>query len=635
MALSLKMVAARLRKRLNRVANDQAAVLAEVVEDVQARGLLGGHLKLQVRRPTSRRAGGLEVRIALQRGGRGRRKFSFAQVLRIGLLKVRSRKTLATIMQAAPSTISLMQSSLARAYLSAESLWLSWLAKYIDEHPPDFAMSSQLWDETGERLALGLLKKNQATLPQQSSVWHVLVCRFRFMMVWVADDGAQHRSLVFDPAIPPMPVLSVATRHLYSALEKHPSLAEAVNFRKRLFEKSRVAFECHEEDGATANDKYHAWKAQNPVAAHASCSLLKCGNHGNQLIEGHMVAMGGKAPRADEANFDLLSDLYAATLFLRMGGHFVRLLSSSGVFARRLRVVRSSPPAGVSAFAAEMTDWLVLAHQNSDAVSSVNANSRYRMLVDDYFSVFNGDPSLTGLTHLSEEPVHLPSLQKKAAVVINNLVLRGVPSVPAQNKWTRFAPCLNFFVLGSLFGLLPSMVKNSSDVLANQPDLLVDSAGADDQDQKSPTFDWHRVAGARLRRFLRVMQSKEERFVFLVVSASLEPLRYLTKFFMSASNRPRLYDRPPPLLELLLPEASPLIWVTQYYSELLAGECGKGRNSGRLILIWAMAGHASMLEWMQERPGRVLLVRRLSPHVVGRQVWDCAQASGPLRRGRG
>lgn len=78
------------------------------------------------------------------------------------------------------------------------------------------------------------------------------------------------------------------------------------------------------------------------------------------------------------------------------------------------------------------------------------------MLVDDYFSVFIVDPSLTGLTHFSEEPVHLPSLQKKAAAVINNLVLRGVPPVPAQN----------------------------------------------------------------LRRFLRVMQSKEERFVFLVVGAT-------------------------------------------------------------------------------------------------------------------
>lgn len=113
--LSTKMLAARFRKMLKEVATAQAERLCEVTSDVNARGLLGDSTCLQVV-PTRRRV--LEritvvVRKSRENTGRHRRKFSYSDVLKVGLLKIRCRRALATILQCSPPTVSKMQTALA------------------------------------------------------------------------------------------------------------------------------------------------------------------------------------------------------------------------------------------------------------------------------------------------------------------------------------------------------------------------------------------------------------------------------------------------------------------------------------------------------------------------------------------
>lgn len=170
-----------------------------------------------------------------------------------------------------------------------------------------------------------------------------------------------------------------------------------------------------------------------------------------------------------------------------------------------------------------------------------------------------------------------------------------------------------FFSLGGMFGILPRLVEISfRDSLGGQaPADAADAASP--EDERDPAFDWHCVAGKRYHRFLRVMRNDDERFVILAISIVLEPARYLTKFFMAASNRPRLYERPAPLLDLLRPQNSPVVSAAQYLSSFLRGQASKG--AGRLSLLWHASGYDTMQDWQRSRPDQARLVRRHTARV--------------------
>ena len=256
--------------------------------------------------------------------------------------------------------------------MGTQRLWMAWMSAHVRERRPDFVVCSQAWDETGERLALRMLTDRNTTLSQQASVWQVLVSRFRFVFGWIQEDGTV-QSVCFDPIVPPVPVISVAARHLCAALDFHPAMQDVHAFRKVLVDHSTLVFDCHEADGATANDTYHAWKQHNPIAPHATCNLLLCGNHSNALLEGQVVTVGGNF---NNIKLPLLQDLYAMSLFLKMGGNFVRLLANMNKLVRSIRVTAKPPPPGAADFAAEMTAFLLQAYKNQKDPSEL-ALSKY------------------------------------------------------------------------------------------------------------------------------------------------------------------------------------------------------------------------------------------------------------------
>ena len=74
---------------------------------------------------------------------------------------------------------------------------------------------------------------------------------------------------------------------------------------------------------------------------------------------------------------------------------------------------------------------------------------------------------------------------------------------------------------------------------------------------------------------------------------------------MAYSNRPKDYTKFPPLLDLLWPARSPLIWVAQYLSELLSGD------APRLRIIWAWSGCDSFAQWQEDNPRHAFFLREL------------------------
>ena len=82
---------------------------------------------------------------------------------------------------------------------------------------------------------------------------------------------------------------------------------------------------------------------------------------------------------------------------------------------------------------------------------------------------------------------------------------------------------------------------------------------------------WQAVSGKRCRRSLDFLGSPSLKLRILVLAITLEPVRYLLSFFLSAGKDVIHLAKPPALLDALLPEQSPLTIVQQYQASLLLG----------------------------------------------------------------
>ena len=91
----------------------------------------------------------------------------------------------------------------------------------------------------------------------------------------------------------------------------------------------------------------------------------------------------------------------------------------------------------------------------------------------------------------------------------------------------------------------------------------------------------------------------------------VEPIRYVTKWFMTRSRiaqDPRLMTA---LCDLVNPQWSPVVVCRQYLSDLITG-------AKRTILLWKRSGFNSFTEWVRSKPAEAAHFRRL---VLTADVW--------------
>ena len=99
-----------------------------------------------------------------------------------------------------------------------------------------------------------------------------------------------------------------------------------------------------------------------------------------------------------------------------------------------------------------------------------------------------------------------------------------------------------------------------------------------DEDE-STEINFNDVNGKRCVRLLRIVSDHEEQFVFFVFCIIDEPIQIMTHWFMKYSNRTPNFKRPAPLLDLLWPRTSIIVWALQYLSQMLSGDCPRLRVS--------------------------------------------------------
>lgn len=170
---------------------------------------------------------------------------------------------------------------------------------------------------------------------QTSSSWEVMVARLQLVVGWVNGIKFYHEFV-----LPPLPLSSNSASSLWNALFNHPLTKPLTSLVNQILLASKLSAWIHETDGHLANEKLHFHLYQQRLEAgvssaqsHAADAELPSSLTEQVLCQNHQVQLSivgavESLHKHEATGGKTIPNLFCATLFLRMGGHFVRLLSS-------------------------------------------------------------------------------------------------------------------------------------------------------------------------------------------------------------------------------------------------------------------------------------------------------------------
>jgi len=452
--------------------------------------------------------------------------FSYPAILRIIFDKPMPRSALACTHACSPRTVRrLLCAGGAAVWAYGLAVMRTWM-RVFDIRPPSFACCCWMWDETAERVRFAP-SNGVTSLPADASTWDVLVSRMRFSWGWLGEDSSN--TAFFEIPLPPVALIGNAAKHIYNAVVHHEMLKEAMDFKKALFSKASEKIEMRSSDGHLANHKVHAHLlTEEPM----SCHVL-CGNHSNNLTIVGVVGAFGKS---------MISDYYRCVLFLRMGGHYLRLSAALAQHLKDDSMLRCvTEPAAVVAGLREsealrsvlkdyaLANYEHIVSSSSAAFQQIRRGHRgLKQLesdLDTFFKVFNGP-----LWHRDGAAVHLcagphccaskEALRRKAMTSVQNIIFRCQPKVPVISKWTQLGPCVDWFLFAAIFGLVKHLFPKAFGELKFESQTL--PPGGEALGEHEEQISWHAVAGTRYKSSLRFLNSADSEFDTAVLAVVLD-----------------------------------------------------------------------------------------------------------------
>eukprot|EP00973_Karenia_brevis_P043635 6045205-Karenia_brevis.AAC.1 len=116
-------------------------------------------------------------------------------------------------------------------------------------------------------------------------------------------------------------------------------------------------FKFREYDGAPANDTLSAHLMNEDISLGALSINAACGNHANVLAQNAVLVTSYATPSGPK--FNLLNDLYASSLFMRMG-FFIKIVAAIPLALKKhLRLELGDPPIGATMYTQELQRYLV------------------------------------------------------------------------------------------------------------------------------------------------------------------------------------------------------------------------------------------------------------------------------------
>ncbi|CAJ1420891.1 unnamed protein product [Effrenium voratum] len=603
--------AARARSRLKKANEQRAHALVEFTESINmVKAARAPRLKVVAR-------GGLVV-LKQGKGDRSRYVLTFQEMLRMAFAKRRCRNAAADAYAVSQRTVRRVLAVTAHCILETQMSQMKEFERYVLSHTPDFAAAVVMWDETSEKLSLNAVHGTARC--QQASTWQVLVSRVHLTLGWI--NGVKlYREFV----TPPVPLTSNSSDNVHAGLFCHPFTKCLLDAVRSILLAARKRAIVHEVDGHLANERLHFHRyalekerrASSPSEAKPVLTdIMLCQNHQTNLVMTATVA--NVVPSADSGG-KMLPNLYCTTLFLRMGGHFVRLLASLQYLIESESFFEWRPwscepqPAGHEC-RAELAAYLIDNLRHGDRQMSASdpgpKTSAWRQSAENIKTAFN--TVLNGPSWERHRLCHIcigrccrdrKEAEGKVVWACVRVLMRKMPVVPLVSDWTKLMPNIDFFLSTDHQGLLSSLLAQAS--WAFKFPQKEPSMGEDGGDGDSGKVDWHALAGRRFRRCRQMMESTDERWRRSMLAVILEPLRHCHSTFLKHAHSAADDESWPLLFDELWPSKSKSVGAQQYLSTLLAG------SGSRLRLIWQVLGHQSMEQWMCQRPEQAKEVRSL------------------------
>ena len=199
------------------------------------------------------------------------------------------------------------------------------------------------------------------------------------------------------------------------------------------------------------------------------------------------------------------------------------------------------------------------------------------------------------------------ALKRDAKHAIKNLLYRCMPVRPQKGKWTLTLRSFLWFQLACTMNVLKLSIPLAySKLLYKIERNLAEYKAA--QSSYNTEVAYEKVEGSCLRSFNNGAKKEMLQDSLNIPSLILEPLAYLTRWFLRASSAPRRQRMqrqglPAPLCDLVDERYSPVTVLLEYLAMLLDG------TAPRLLLLIGRK-HANFEDWCLRNPQLLSALRR-------------------------
>jgi hypothetical protein len=255
--------------------------------------------------------------------------------------------------------------------------------------------------------------------------------------------------------------------------------------------------------------------------------------------------------------------------------------------------------------------WMALEHDTDGASRDVDdlfglGNQRAKTYIkawQDYRLVFNGwlAPLKHGggslQPHYVDSPVSaegFAELKQRAKQAVSNLQVRCMPVRPQKGKWTKTMKSLLWLQMAGVMRCLELLVPLAFDKMIYKIDRNP-AQFASPQEAYNTEVAYSKVEGSTLRSFNNGLKKPGQHDMVTLLTIIVEPLYFLTRYFLRASSVPRRRKlqqngESPVLCDLVEPKFSPVALVLEYFSMLLKG------TAPRWLLLFGR-NYADFDEW--------------------------------------
>ena len=375
--------------------------------------------------------------------------------------KLRRDSHISLAMNISRQTASFMTTMVGSIYMAQQSAFLGRMLVLARSNRPVFLIRHCKWDETSLWTSVDVDK----TQRRVASAWQVMVCKQRLVVGF--EDGSV---AIIKLVVPPVVLLAAGAQHMFYALTNHPMFKSIENLVNSIAELSYNRIQIFESDGAYANERLIAHLIQRNKSCERPMHLLhvKCQNHQTQLCNVSLIASVGA---------NVLSRMYALTVFIRNLGNFVRLkqalfawIDENLIFVQDIADIAHTDAESYKSHDPGILELIDFLRSNRKVDSQCSDTStRFEEAVNEFLEMFNGSSDLQQPCHRCTQTCfpahqrHCDSRQtavRRCASALISLLLGSMPAVPAPNKWTTVYPCLESWIFSSSFGMALSSSLN-------------------------------------------------------------------------------------------------------------------------------------------------------------------------------